>query len=45
MPGYEGTENVPNVIKWVGTGLNAAYILAALAFLSILYVEIAKIFK
>lgn len=45
MPGYEGTDNVPQVIKWVGTGLNAAYILAGLAILSILYVEIAKIFK
>ncbi|NOY38086.1 MAG: hypothetical protein GXO83_11005 [Chlorobi bacterium] len=45
MPGYEGSGNIPSVIKWVGTGLNAAYILAVLAILAIFYVEIAKIFK
>lgn len=45
MPGYEGTGNNPVTLKWVGTGLIATYILAGLAFLSILYVEISRIFK
>ena len=45
IPGYEGTGNNPSTLKWVGTGLIATYILAGLAFLAILYVEIARIFK
>ena len=45
IPGYEGTGNNPVTLKWVGTGLIATYILAGLAFLAILYVEISRIFK
>ncbi len=45
MPGYEGSGNTPVVLKWVGTGLIATYLLAGIAFLTILYVEIAKLFK
>jgi len=45
MPGYEGGGNTPVVLKWVGTGLIATYLLAAIAILAILYVEIVKIFK
>jgi len=45
MPGYEGSGNTPPVLKWVGTGLIAAYLLAGIAFLTILYVEITKLFK
>ena len=45
MPGYEGAGNNPTTLKWVGTGLIATYILAGIAFLSILFVEISRIFK
>ncbi len=45
IPGYEGSGNTPTVLKWVGTGLIAAYLLAGIAFLAIIYVEVAKLFK
>ncbi len=45
MPTYEGTDNVPDVLKWSGAGLITAYIFFGLAVVSILYVEIAKLFK
>jgi len=45
ITGYEGTDNNPETLKIVGTGLYATYILAGLALLSIAYVEIAKYFK
>ena len=45
IPGYEGTGNNPTTLKWVGTGLITTYLLAGIAFLSILYVEISRIFK
>lgn len=45
MPTYEGTGNVPGVLKWSGAGLLTAYIIFGLAVVSILYVEIAKLFK
>ena len=45
IPGYEGTGNNPSTLKWVGTGLITMYLLAGIAFLSILYVEISRIFK
>ncbi|NPA68132.1 MAG: hypothetical protein GXO50_05945 [Chlorobi bacterium] len=45
MPTYEGSDNVPGVLKWSGAGLITAYIFFGLAVLSILYVEIAKFFK
>ncbi len=45
IPGYTGTDNVPGILKIAGTGLFTTYILAGLAVLSILYSEIANIFK
>ncbi len=45
ITGYKGPDNVPSTLKNVGTGLIFMYILAGLAILSILYTEIAKIFK
>lgn len=44
--GYAGTDNRdPVTLKWVGTGLFSTYILFGLAILSILYSEIASMFK
>jgi len=45
IPGYTGTDNVPGILKFAGTGLFTTYILAGLAVLSILYSEIANYFK
>lgn len=45
MPGYEGTQNISGTLKFAGTFLWLAYILAVLAALSILYSETAKYFK
>lgn len=45
MTGYEGSDNNPETLKIVGTGLYATYILAGAALLTIAYVEIAKYFK
>ena len=45
MQGYNGPDNVPNVLKKAGTGLIMAYILAVIGVLSILFTEIYKIFK
>lgn len=45
MPGYEGTQNVPETLKFAGTFLWLAYILAGLAVLTILYSEVSKYFK
>ena len=45
IPGYTGKDNVPGTLKIAGTGIFTAYILAALAALSILYSEISKYFK
>ena len=42
---YDGTDNVPNILKWTGTGMITMYIFFALAVGSIIYVEIAKAFK
>jgi len=45
MPTYKGTDNVPGILKWSGAGLITAYVFFGLAVLSILYAEIAKLFK
>ena len=45
LPGYNGPHNEPVWIKFAGTMLNTVYITAALALLSILYSEVAKVFK
>jgi len=45
MTGYEGSDNNPETLKIVGTGLYATYILLAMAFVTIAYVEIVKYFK
>lgn len=44
--GYTGTDNSdPVTLKWIDTGLFSTYIIFGLALLSILYSEVAKIFK
>ena len=45
IPAYSGTDNVPSVLKKVGTGLISMYILLGLAVLTIVYTEISKYFK
>lgn len=45
LPGYTGPDNVPSRLKFAGTMLYTLYITAILAVLSILYSEIAKLFK
>jgi hypothetical protein len=44
--GYTGTDNSdPVTLKWIGTGLFSTYIIFGLALVSILYSEVAKLFK
>jgi hypothetical protein len=44
--GYTGTDNSdPVTLKWIGTGLFSTYIIFGLALLSILYSEVANLFK
>jgi hypothetical protein len=44
--GYTGTDNTnPKALKWIGTGLYSTYIIFGIALLSILYSEVAKLFK
>ncbi len=45
MPQYDGTDNEQSILKWTGTGMITMYIFFALAVVSIIYVEIAKMFK
>jgi len=45
MPNYDGTDNVPKIVKWTGTGIIVMYILLSLAILSIIFVEIRRFFK
>ncbi len=45
MEGYQGSDNVPEKVKWVGTGLNVAYILGGTAFLGMIFSEIYRVFK
>lgn len=45
LPGYQGSDNVPSRIKFAGTILHTLYFIAGLSVLSILYSEIAKLFK
>lgn len=45
IPGYTGSDNVPSMIKFAGTGLITMYVMLAAAVASIFYIEIAKIFK
>ena len=42
---YTGTDNNPQTLKLADTGLISMYILLGVAVLSIIYVEIAKLFK
>ncbi|MBN1596705.1 MAG: hypothetical protein JW894_00275 [Bacteroidales bacterium] len=41
------TDEIPTsrTLKWVGTGLNATYLLAIVAFFGIIFSEIARAFK
>ncbi len=44
--GYTGTDNRdPVTLKWIGTGLFSTYIIFGIAIVSILYFEVASIFK
>ena len=44
--GYAGTDNRdPVTLKWIGTGLFTTYIIFGVALISILYSEIANLFK
>lgn len=44
--GYTGTDNSdPVTLKWIGTGLFSTYIIFGIAIISILYFEVASIFK
>jgi hypothetical protein len=45
IPGYEGDGNVPSMIKLADTMLFSMYFLLAGAVISIIYTEIAKVFK
>jgi hypothetical protein len=45
LVGYTGKDNNPTTLKLSDTGLILTYILAATAFLFILYTEISKLFK
>ena len=45
MPNYEGEDNTPTNVQWGGAGLLTTYILLGLAVLSILYAEVARLFK
>ncbi|MFC2087809.1 hypothetical protein ACFLSA_06590 [Bacteroidota bacterium] len=42
---YDGPDNIPGRLKYAGTMLNTAFILAAAAVLSIVYSEIVNLFK
>ncbi len=41
----ESEWNTPTVVRWAGTGLGTMYALLVLAFLSILYTEVSRLFK
>lgn len=44
--GYTGTDNSdPVTLKWIGTGLFSTYIIFGVALISILYSEVAQLFK
>ncbi|MEX0987933.1 MAG: hypothetical protein WD052_10690 [Bacteroidales bacterium] len=44
--GYTGTDNSdPTTLKWIGTGLFTTYIVFGIALVSILYFEVANLFK
>lgn len=45
MPTYDGPDNVPFWLKWSGAEIILTYLLVGLAALSIIYVEVSKIFK
>lgn len=43
--GYEGSDNVPSMLKFADTLIFTTYFLLAGAIISIIYAEIAKVFK
>ena len=45
MPYYDGKDNVPATLKFVDTTMFTTYILAGLAFLSIIVSSVSKMFK
>jgi len=45
LPAYEGNDNVPSMLKMADTMLFSMYFLLAGAIISIIYAEVAKVFK
>jgi len=45
IPGYNGGDNVPETLKWAGTGLITVYLLLGAALVSIIGSEVSKLFK
>ena len=45
LTGYNGPDNVPSRLKFAGTMLHTLYFSAALAVVTLLYSELAKMFK
>ncbi len=45
LPGYEGPDNVPETLKFADTMIFTTYFLLAGAILSIVYLEVSKLFK
>ena len=45
MPFYDGGDNVPGILKMVDTGLYTAYMLVVVAFLTILWSSVSRVFK
>lgn len=43
--GYEGKDNVPSMLKFADTMIFTMYFLLAAAIISIIYAEVAKVFK
>lgn len=42
---YDGADNVPSTLKWVGTGLVGTYLLLAIAVGAIIVTSVAKLVK
>ena len=45
IPGYTGTDNVPASLKFAGTSLNTMYVMFILTIGSVIFAEVARIFK
>ncbi len=45
LPGYDGADNVPATLKFADTMIYTTYFLLVGAIISIVYVEVSKVFK